>query len=229
MTDAMLDAAAAALGPLVPEVVFVGGATVGVWITDSGAPPPRPTLDVDVVVGVASRGHFAHFEERLREQGFSEDQDSGVICRWQHDASPLILDVMPSDPDVLGFASRWYDTVVREPLEHDLPSGRSVAVIAPVLFLATKLEAFRGRGQSDYYGSRDFGDVVTLLDGRAETVEDVRGAPEDVREYCAAEFREMLEDRRFLDGIYGALRGDAASQARAETVVIPRARAIAAE
>ncbi|WP_157251706.1 hypothetical protein [Patulibacter americanus] len=96
----MLDAAAAALGPLAAEVVFVGGATVGVWITDAAAPPPRPTLDV--VVEVASRGRFAEFEERLRNQGFFEDQDSGVICRWQHEASPLILDVMRQTPRFSG-------------------------------------------------------------------------------------------------------------------------------
>lgn len=223
----MLDRAAEALGPLVAEVVFVGGATIGVWITDPAAPEPRPTLDVDVVVEVASRGRFAAFEERLRRRAFYEDQDSGVICRWRHRASPLILDVMPSDPEILGFASRWYGTVVREPRNHDLPSGRSVSVVAPAMFLATKLEAFRGRGQSDFYGSRDFGDVVTLLDGRAETVDDVRRAPSGVREYCTAEFRDLLADRRFVDGVYGALRGDAASQGRAQTVVFPRARAIA--
>jgi hypothetical protein len=181
---------------------------------------------VDVVVEVTSRGRFADFEDRLRNQGFAEDQDSGVICRWQHRASPLILDVMPSDPAILGFASRWYGMVVRDSRLHELSSGRSVAVVAPALFLATKPEAFRGRGGSDFYGSRDVGDVVTLLDGRAETVEDVRRAPEQVRDYCVAELGALLGDRRFLDGLYGALQGDAASQARAETVVIPRIRAI---
>jgi hypothetical protein len=148
VTDVMLERAADALGPLTPEVVFVGGATVGVWITDPAAPEPRPTLDVDVVIEVASRGRFALFEERLRDRGFYEDRDSGVICRWRHHASPLILDVMPSDPEILGFASRWYGMVVLEPQSHRLPSGRSVAVISPALFLATKLEAFRGRGRA---------------------------------------------------------------------------------
>ena len=50
MSVDLLELAAAALGELRDEVVFVGGATVGLWITDPAAPPPRPTVDVDVIV-----------------------------------------------------------------------------------------------------------------------------------------------------------------------------------
>jgi hypothetical protein len=42
--------------------VFVGGATLGLWITDPAAPEPRPTKDVDLIVEVASRGGFHEFE-----------------------------------------------------------------------------------------------------------------------------------------------------------------------
>ena len=79
----MLEAAADALGDLLPEVVFVGGATIGLWITDPAAPAPRPTKDVDLIVEVASRGGFYEFEERLRARGLREDAQSGVICRWR--------------------------------------------------------------------------------------------------------------------------------------------------
>ena len=55
MNVELLELAAASLGEPVAEVVFVGGATVELWITDPGAPPMRPTTDVDVVVEVATR------------------------------------------------------------------------------------------------------------------------------------------------------------------------------
>ncbi|HVE68315.1 MAG TPA: hypothetical protein VNB64_07020 [Solirubrobacteraceae bacterium] len=42
MSIDLLELAADALGPLLDEVVFVGGATVTLWITDPGAPPVRP-------------------------------------------------------------------------------------------------------------------------------------------------------------------------------------------
>jgi hypothetical protein len=47
MSLALLEAGATALGPLIDDVVFVGGASVTLWITDPGAPTPRPTKDVD--------------------------------------------------------------------------------------------------------------------------------------------------------------------------------------
>jgi len=51
---------------LLGEVVFVGAATLPLWITDEAAPPLRPTADVDVVVEVATRMEYAAFEQRLR-------------------------------------------------------------------------------------------------------------------------------------------------------------------
>jgi hypothetical protein len=41
----LLELAADALGPLLDEVVFVGRATVTLWITDPGAPSVRPAAD----------------------------------------------------------------------------------------------------------------------------------------------------------------------------------------
>lgn len=43
----MLELAAEHLGDLLDEVVFVGGATVELWITDEAAPEFRPTDDIE--------------------------------------------------------------------------------------------------------------------------------------------------------------------------------------
>ena len=45
-----IKAIAKKLGPLRERVVFLGGATTGLLITDPAAPPIRPTEDVDVIV-----------------------------------------------------------------------------------------------------------------------------------------------------------------------------------
>ncbi len=52
---------AARLKPLLPEIVFVGGCTTGLLITDPAASPVRATDDVDVIVEVASYAEYARF------------------------------------------------------------------------------------------------------------------------------------------------------------------------
>lgn len=225
MSIELLDLAADALGELLDEVVFVGGATVTLWITDPGAPPVRPTKDVDVVVEVTTSSAFHDFETRLRERSFAEDQEDGVICRWRH-PSGLILDAMPSEPGILGFENRWQGAAIPYAVERELPSAARIRAVSPPYLLATKLEAFNGRGSRDFLGSRDFGDIIALVDGRQELVDEVAHAPDDVRTYIATELTDHLADPRFADGLFGALRPDVASQGRAEVIVLPRLRAL---
>lgn len=107
MNIELLELAAAALDDLLSEVAFVGGATIELWITDPGAPPVRATNDVDIVMEVATRNEFHAFEKRLREHRFGPDLEDGIICRWRHRENGLILDAMPTNPAILGFANRW--------------------------------------------------------------------------------------------------------------------------
>jgi hypothetical protein len=102
----LLERAAGALELVLSDVVFLGGASIVLWTTDPAAPAPRPTKDVDVVVEVTSRAGFHAFEERLRSQGFKEDQEDGIICRWRHRDDDLILDAMPAGAAILGFENR---------------------------------------------------------------------------------------------------------------------------
>jgi hypothetical protein len=122
MSVGLLERGATALGDLVDEVVFVGGATIVLWITDPAAPPPRPTKDVDVIVEVATRSGYYAFEDRLRAAGFRDDKE--VICRWRHPEQELILDAMPTDAALLGFENKWQRSTASGTR---LPSGRSAA------------------------------------------------------------------------------------------------------
>jgi D-ribose pyranose/furanose isomerase RbsD len=118
----LLELAAQRLEPLLDEVVFLGGATLTLWITDPGAPSPRPTKDVDVVVEVTTRSGFHVFEVR----------------------------------------------------------------------------------------------------GREELVAEVRDANNELRTYLAGELGRLAAHPRFREGVAGALQADFASQARADTIVLPR-------
>lgn len=172
MSIAMVERAAQELDPFLDEVAFVGGATIALWITDQGAPEPRVTKDVDLVVEVASRTAWHRFEERLRAHGLRNDDSSPVICRWRA-GSPgdeLLIDVMPGDATILGFENRWQ----RPALDHShtlrLPSGRRISVISPPYLIATKLEAWSGRGRGDHLRSHDLEDIITLIDGRSRSL-----------------------------------------------------------
>ena len=225
MSLALLERGAAALGDLAGEVVFVGGATVVLWITDPGAPPPRPTIDVDVIVEVATRGEYYAFEDRLRAAEFEEE--GTVICRWIHRSTRLVVDAMPTEAAILGFENRWQREAFPHAVDRELPSGVRIKAVPPAYLLATKIEAYLGRGEGDLRGSRDFADIVALLDGREELVGEVAEAPNTLRGYIAEAAATLLDDSRIVDGIHSQLLPDAASQVRAEEVVLPRLREIA--
>jgi len=224
----LLELAESALGELVEDVVFVGGATIGLWISDPRAPPTRPTDDVDVVVEVATRSDFYDFEAAPRAAGFREDQESRVICRWRH-GNGLILDAMPSRPEILGFDNEWQAAALPHAIWLELPSGARIRVAPPVYLLAMKLDAFKGRGDGDFVASRDFSDIIALIDGRPELVAEVGDAQADVRTYIARELRELLPQPRLMDGLAGAMRGDAASQERVDLVILPAITRLAEE
>lgn len=192
--------------------------------TDPAAPAVRPTKDVDVVVEVATRAALDEFEQRVEARGFKRDQQSGVICRWVHRGSGLVLDVIPAETRLLGFENEWLKKSVPHAIPRTLPSGAGLRAIPPPYLLATKLEAFRRRGRGDFLASADFADVIAVVDGREEVVSEVASAPSEVRSFLARELASLARETGFHDGIASALRPDAASQARVDDIVVPRLR-----
>lgn len=211
------------LTPVLDEFVFVGGSTTGLFITDPAAGGIRPTKDVDAIVDVTSYAKYTALSERLRALGLAEDTTPGApLCRWRRD--DLIVDVMPVDEDVLGFSNRWYAAAIETAQIVDI-AGQDVRIVTPALFIATKLEAFHGRGANDVFASHDLEDIIAVVDGRSEIVDDVAAASTDVREYIGAEFRALLDNPDFTEALAGFLLPDPASQARRGLLVV-RLRAL---
>ncbi len=177
----------------------------------------RPTLDVDAIVELASYADFTRLEGRLRSLGFRESHAEGApICRWIHGDS--ILDLLPTDPSILGFSNRWY----RAALQNARPlaiESLTIRIIPAPYFLATKLDAFHGRGKQDYRLSRDLEDIVTVIDGRSELVAEVAAADAEVRQYLSTELLALLRNRDFVEALPGHLLPDAASQQRISIVM----------
>ena len=100
------------------------------------------------------------------------------------------------------------------PEEREIVTGLRIRVVTAPYFFATKLEAFRGRGHGDYLTSQDLEDIVTVVDGRPELLEELRAASQDVRSYIATDIRGLLETEQFADALPGYLLPDEASQGR---------------
>lgn len=111
-------------------------------------------------------------------------------------------------------------------VEVELPAGRSIRAIPPHFLLATKLEAFRGRGKQDFYESRDFEDIVRLIDGRGQLPEEVAAAPQDVRDYIAEQLEFASEQDQFDNGLEGALPAGPDVRERVDEVIWPRVRTL---
>jgi len=207
---ALLLAAVEKLLPLLGRITFVGGCATGLLITDPAAAPVRPTRDVDAIVEIASYPDFTQLEDRLRQLGFWQPHVKGdPLCRWAN--GEVILDIMPTDSRILGFGNRWYGPAFEHAAKVEL-SGHICRLITAPFFLATKLEAFRGRGKNDYRMSHDLEDIVTVVDGRREIVDEVTRANPGVRKYLGEEFFRLLANRDFREALPGHLLPDAASQ-----------------
>lgn len=201
------------LEPLLDQVVFLGGCVTGLLLTDPASPPVRPTTDVDVMAEIASRVDYYQLAEQLRTMGFREHMADGApICRWMVDG--MELDIMPTSPDILGFSNRWYPEAMQHAMPYRLDETLTIRVITAPYFLATKLEAFYGRGNGDYLFSHDLEDFITVIDGRPELLAEVAASPNTLRDYLANEVRQLLAAPVFLDALPGYLPGDAASQLR---------------
>ena len=196
----------------------MGGATTTLFVTDPAVTDIRPTKDIDVIVEVVSFSKYAELEEHLREKGFGNVIDGDApICRWR--IGGVIVDVMPTMPAILGFSNRWYQQAVDERVPYELPSGVTIQLVRPEYFIATKIEAFLGRGNGDFIMSHDIEDIITVIDGRPGLVEEIQTSNGDVRTFIQERLKSFLSERDFRNAVLGYLPTDTIGQARYQILV----------
>lgn len=218
----LLEKVARRLQGLQRRVVFVGGITTHLHISDSGAQPPTATQDVDLIVQTTSYVEYiVHVAGELRALGAREDtREDAPTCRWIIEG--VAVDMMPIDPNPLGFSNRWYSGAFDHALEAKLDDDLSILYASAPFFVATKLEAFNGRGGGDLLSSKDVEDVLAVADGRPELLEELKAAPPELRVFVQEVFAGWLRHRDLEYAIEGYLQGD---EDRAR-VILARLRAI---
>jgi hypothetical protein len=200
------------LGDINKDVVFVGGATVGIYIDDLAAPVPQPSEDIDCVVQIATYGEWCDFEAKLREKGFQDVDASGVdinppTCRKF--VLGMKVDFMPVVETVLGYGNPWF----KSGLENAIKVGFGeieINIFKPEFFIASKLKAFSDRGfNSDIRFSQDLEDITELIDGSTKFEIEVINSEENVNKFIVQELNKILVNKdNFMEAMYGFLGYD---------------------
>jgi predicted nucleotidyltransferase len=203
----MLATVAAAIGAdLREKLVFVGGCSTALLITDPVTTEDiRMTNDVDLIVSLGGFPGWAALQEQLRDKGFTVSSEDEVICRMR--LGILKVDFMPDDEKILGFSNRWYKQGIETAIAHQLTDNLQIRHLTAPYFVATKFEAYGGRGNDDPLGSHDLEDVLIVVDGREELLPEVLASEAEVRRFVAEQFRALLDHRDFDNFLEGNITG----------------------
>ncbi|MDO3383685.1 hypothetical protein [Gilvimarinus algae] len=120
---------------------------------------------------------------------------------------------MPDDEAVLGFTNRWYTQALKSAAQYELPSTTIIRVVTPLYFLATKLEAYKGRGCADPLSSHDIEDLLNVVDGRPELLTELQQADGVLRQYLGKQFAQLLEHRDIAYVVQSTAMGSAEREA----------------
>ena len=194
-----------ALGEMNEQVIFVGGATIGLYINDPGAEDVRVTKDVDITVEIASVGELESIRNDLVKKGFKQSPEDSVLCRFRYDN--IKVDVMSTKEVGWAPANPWFAAGFAQRVEVKI--GDQMIQLLPLpYFIASKLAAHIGRGGRDPRTSHDFEDIVYVIDNRTDIVEQIDKSPDDVKPYLKEQLQLILSDNVKQEAILGNLSYD---------------------
>lgn len=199
------------------DFAFLGGAILEVLITDRGAATIRTTKDVDVLVSATTRKSYSNLEAQLRQLGFKHDtSEDAPICRWIFKG--IVLDVMPPSKAVLGWNTQWLIKALNTAIVVD-KNAPDIRVVTAPYFLASKIEAFEGRGKNDFLGSHDLEDFVSVINGRDTIVEEIKSSDPELQQFLSDKIASLLKEPRFVESLEGHLADEADKSARKKMLI----------
>ncbi|MEZ4847234.1 MAG: nucleotidyl transferase AbiEii/AbiGii toxin family protein [Bacteroidia bacterium] len=182
---------AKALKELKNSMVFIGGAVLSLYSDDPKAGEVRPTTDIDLTIKMIKYGSWAMMEERLAELMIFPDPFGRAICSYKYE--DISIDIMPSEENPIGPLNPWYQKGFEDLLKIEV-IGEEIQIFSAPVYLATKFEAFNGRG-NDYRMSHDFEDIIYVLDNRSTIVEEIARSDLDVKEFIQTQLVKIKDSR----------------------------------
>jgi len=193
---------ARALGELNEQVIYVGGATVGLYINDPAADDVRPTKDVDISLSIATIAELEKIRVELTRRKFTQTAEDNVICRFRYE--DVKIDVMNTKSIGWAPANPWFAPGFA--LKEKIKIEEQMIQILPLpYFLASKFAAYNSRGKNEPRTSHDFEDIIYVIENRTDIAEHIIAAPEDVKPFLLKEFESILKDRAKQEAILGNL------------------------
>lgn len=183
---------ATALGDLVQEVVFVGGAIAPLLQTDPPFGAPRPTKDVDAVI--ASRGYWEleNLHTRLTSLGFRQDPaEAQHMHRWVSPDGDL-LDLVPAGAHAGATGQLWDQLALDTSDASELAQGVTVRHASGPAFLALKWAAHLDRGAANPFASHDLEDFLALLAARPEIIREVADSPAELARFLSLAAESLI-------------------------------------
>ena len=185
---AVVSEIARALGDLKDRMIFVGGSIISLYTDDPASDEIRPTADVDMAISVLNYPVWTELQEELLSLGFSPNSQATHINRLFFNDIPV--DIIPVEEGIIGETNRWYQVGLNSVLEHDV-NGVVIKIFSAPVYLATKFEAFNGRG-SDLRTSHDIEDIIYILDNRTTIVKEINESETSVNTFIKEQLQQII-------------------------------------
>ena len=182
------------------DPVFTGGGIVSLLITDKETPQVMFTKDVDLVVEIASNPDFYAMERAFEGAGFRRPLDEfAEPFTWEWKG--LRIDSMPHRQIHLMPHNRWFDELMKAAQSVEVLPGHRAWIASAPCFIATKFEAFFDRGKHDFLRSKDLGDILAVVNGRAELGGEIQQSAPEVRSFLRKSFGWLLEQGQIMESL----------------------------
>lgn len=189
INKALVKEVANALKELKDIMVFVGGATISLYTDDLAAQEIRPTSDIDMTIKLTHNyAEWTKINERLSELKFYPNPEGHAMCSYKY--RNINVDIMPSEDGHMGEANKWYKIGFKN-IQSASIEGEEISILSAPCFLATKFEAFNGRGK-DYRTSHDFEDIIYVIDNRTTIIEEIESDDKEIKGFLKEELGKVL-------------------------------------